>query len=340
VWELICHHTYDWHGLPIDRSPWHSDGAAFGVDPLPDQGVRFLGPQSRISITRKAPWFVLGGIRIEITARLTDHFGFLIEGADSFAMYLAQGMLIGHGFGRDVINTYSAPQPIPLGQWVRLTFEHDGFSRMRLFIDDGLAATSGVINGIPGVEPAGVAIGNATDTSTGFLRGDINSVKIWRPDPRAMWHDFAQRPIDEKIADCWHDVLLRFTEILREHPECERMLRAGLAAALERLMRAVAAHGQAAWMQYAKFSEEHFRLWREGNIDGPEMGELAAAWIAWLRSLGIDPANDPELKGLLQSDCFKLMIETIPGLDCDPRFTGMLRLFAQASGQSRPATAS
>jgi hypothetical protein len=74
VWELICHHTYDWNGLPVDRSPWHSDGSAYGTDPLPDQpGVRFVGPQSRIVVPRKPPWLVLGGIRVEVTVRIASY---------------------------------------------------------------------------------------------------------------------------------------------------------------------------------------------------------------------------------------------------------------------------
>jgi hypothetical protein len=65
------------------------------------------------------------------------------------------------------------------------------------------------------------------------------------------------------------------------------------------------------------------------------MRELAAAWVAWLRELGIDPARDADFSALLESDCFKLMVETAAGLDCDRRFAGMLSLFAQAHGRPR-----
>ena len=36
MWELICHQTYDWHGLPIDRSVYDNHGSAFGVQVLAD----------------------------------------------------------------------------------------------------------------------------------------------------------------------------------------------------------------------------------------------------------------------------------------------------------------
>jgi hypothetical protein len=347
VWELICHHTYDWHGMPIDRSPWHSDGAAFGTAPLTHEpGVRFLGPQSRISIERKAPWLVLRGIKIEIGVRLQSYPAgqqVLIAADGTFGMTMQHAVL--YGFcGTDSVNTTSDTGgspfvPVPLGGWVHLTFVHDGFSRMQLYIENKLVAKRQPTDSVPGVGVGGISIGNWLEMSSDYFRGDISSVKVWRIDPRTMWHDFAQRPIDEKAANCWYDFLLRIEEILRQHPECERELRSGVAAALDRVIRAVAAGGQAAWTQAAKFNEEYNRLWRAGTIDGAEMRDLAAAWIAWLRGLGIDPARDADLRALIESDCFRLMFETAPRLDCDPRFTEMLGMFARAYGAPKPTAA-
>ena len=181
MWELICHHRYCWGTIAADRSVWRSDGQSFGVQPLTDHiGLHFPGPQSRIVVPRTEPWLSLTGIRVEIVTRLADTEGWLIDGGDAFGLHLNQGLLIGRGFGRDVINTLDSPLAIPTEQWIRLTFEHNGFNAMALFINDALAATSPVINAIPGAGPQGVVIGNGIGTTLGYLRGDIESVKVWR----------------------------------------------------------------------------------------------------------------------------------------------------------------
>jgi hypothetical protein len=340
---------YDWHGLPIDKSVWHSDGSAQGVDPLTnDRGVRFLGPQSRIVIPRKPPWSALGAIQVEMSVQIPSYppsQQYLIAADESFGMYMEHAVLFGYcgkNSSMESLNTTANAVgqfiPIPTGRWVRLAFLHAGLGEMHLFVDGVLAATSSVTRRVPGVGSAGVCIGNAIDMGS-YLHGEINELKIWRLDPEAGWQDFASRPIDQKVSNCWHDFLLRFNEILRAHPECERLLRAGVGAALERVWQSVVAHGAAARMQYEKFCEAHYELWRQGKIDGEEMRELAAEWIAWLRSIGIDPANDLELKSVLQSDCFRLMVETAANLDCDPKFMRMMGLYAAASGAPSRATA-
>ena len=93
-------------------------------------------------------------------------------------MYLNRGLLIAHGFQRDVINTYASSLSLPIDRWVRLTFEHNGFNLMALFIDDAVAAMQPILHAIPGVGPQGVTIGNDSGTFGGQLRGDIESVKV------------------------------------------------------------------------------------------------------------------------------------------------------------------
>ncbi|MGF1624969.1 MAG: LamG-like jellyroll fold domain-containing protein [Alphaproteobacteria bacterium] len=375
MWELVCHHSYDWNGLPIDRSVYDSHGERIGVEVLADGAtpgsgaLRFQGAD-RVAVATGGPpqpnpgWQPLQAIRIECTLRLTDPNQVrrtLIEGDRSFRLFIFQGgvwavhagraddpgIFFGvfgwHGFENDGLSTVSdgvgPPYQVPLGQWVTLVFEHDGIGWMRLFADGALIAQRfGVKAGIRSPGARGVSIGNSIDGIDDVLGGDIDEIKVWRRDPRAMWNDFVQRPIDEAAADCWHDFLLRMAELLREHPDCARLLLAGVGDALDRTLRRMAAHGPGALRRLDELQQDYRRLWRAGTIDGPEMAALAAALQTLLRGLGLDPTADGAFLALLHSDCFKRMVEAAPRLDCDPAFVGMLRILAGGSGR-RPVAA-
>ena len=97
------------------------------------------------------------------------------------------------------------------------------------------------------------------------------------------------------------------------------------------MLRSVAAHGPSAVAQLVRFGEDYRALWRAGTIDGPDMANLVEAWIAWLRSLGVNPQADATLQALIRSHCFRRLWETSPGLACDEAFTGMMNLFIQSS---------
>ena len=329
MWELICHHRYCWGTIAADRSVWRSDGQSFGVQPLIDHiGLHFPGPQSRIVVPRTEPWLSLTGIRVEIVTRLADTEGWLIDGGDAFGLHLNQGLLIGRGFGRDVINTLDSPLAIPTEQWIRLTFEHNGFNAMALFINDALAATSPVINAIPGAGPQGVVIGNGIGTTLGYLRGDIESVKVWRIDPRAMQREFLARPLDPAVAECWNEFLRSLRHALRNNPDCARSLADTLAGLTNGFERALAQKDQHDIDEFSKICDEYRKLWRAGLIDSAQMQELAARLRAWLIAKGLFNPDDLALQQLPDDPCFQLILKQLSPLTCDPELMVLLKAFA------------
>jgi Concanavalin A-like lectin/glucanases superfamily len=371
VWELICHQTYDWHGLPIDRSLYDNHGSAFGVQVLADgaaagSGALRLGSGSAISVQLNPACRTLRAVRVECTLRLTDpqpakrmlvdcgnSFQLFIFSSGLWALHAVQpdepGIYFGvfgfHGFHNDGISTVSdglggGNYQVPLGQWVNVVFEHDGIAAMRLYADgQKVAERHQVLAGIRDAGAVGLRIGNAGSGADECLGGDIDEIKLWRLDPQALWREFSRRPLDAAAAACWHDFLLRIDEILRAHPDCARLLGA-LRDIVERMLRTVAAHGPGAVGQLVRFGEDYRALWRAGAIDGSEMANLTHAWTAWLRGLGVNPEADAMLQALIRSDCFRRLWETSPGLACDAAFLRMIGLFvAAASGRSPAAGA-
>jgi hypothetical protein len=335
VWELICHHFYCWGTIAADRSPWGSHGQSHSVQPLADHiGLHFPEPQSRIVIPPTQPWQVLTGIRVEIVARLADTEGWLIDGGESFGMYLNRGLLIAHGFQRDVINSFDSPLSLPIDRWVRLTFEHNGFNLMALFIDDTTAAMRPILHAIPGVGPQGVTIGNDSATFGGQLRGDIESVKVWRIDPRAEDREFRARPLDPAVAKCWDDFVRALREALRAHPECARWLFDLVKDWQGEVLQALAQKDQSEIDEFIKMTEQYRVLWRAGLLDTPQMLELAARFRSWLIAKGLVDRSDPRLEKLAYDRCIELLIKLLPSLECDPQVVALFKAFA---GNPRPA---
>jgi hypothetical protein len=329
MWELICHHFYCWGTIAADRSAWGSNGQSYGVQPLTDHiGLHFPGPQSRIVIPPTQPWFTLTGIRVEIVAKLGDTEGWLIDGGESFGMHLNRGLLIARGFQRDVINTYDSPLSVPLDQWVRLTFEHNGFNLMALFVDDALAATRPILHAIPGVGPQGVTIGNGGGLPGGNVRGDIESVKVWRIDPRAEEREFRARPLDPATAKCWDEFIRALREALRAHPECARWLFDTIEDQKSGVMQALAKEDQRDIDEFIKMTEQYRELWRAGLLDSPQMLELAVRFHAWLTAKGLIDRNDPRFRQIADDRCMQLFLKLLPSLECDPQVMALLKAFA------------
>jgi len=221
-WELICDHTYT--GIPgvvVDLSPSRASyGQALGLDDtdfLKDGAsagsgaVRFYTPGSVHVPTDKPPWRALGAIRGEVTLRCQPAAtAFLLDG-DTFEFHIRSNALVAWFSSypvqyAEIVSSFDAvgPQPyqIPIGQWVTLGFMHDGVRTLELYAD-GVVIARKTGNYVPINAPgsSGLNIGNAR-TLGNPLNGEIDTVRIWRFNPRKLQDDFAGRPMDRKTAEC------------------------------------------------------------------------------------------------------------------------------------------
>jgi hypothetical protein len=337
MWELICHQTYDWHGMPIDHSVYHTDGQATDVQTLgagvasPTGAVNFPTRHSRITIPPGPAWQPLDAIKIECTARILDpmHDGIprtLIAGDGSFDFYSRFGALSVAIAPSTVADASASGYRVPNNKWVTLGFVHDG-SAVHIVADGHEVHVQEAAVNVAPIGPKGVNIGNKPNASES-IRGDIDEIKVWRRDPRTMWHDFASRPINRKSANCLADFLQRLNELLRAHPECATRFHSGLRQVLERMTQTLGSHGPATRARAGALSGRYRALWRKGQIDGVAMASLIAEWTAWMRSLNLEPMTDAEFRVLLQDPCFRILVEGSSGLECDKRFAGYLRLWA------------
>jgi hypothetical protein len=232
VWELICHHTYKWYGQAIDLSSYNSHGvtdASFLPDgATPGSGALRFQPGNSVRVATSRAWRPLVGVRVECLIRCAPQLpapkggGWygraqtLVDADGAFNVTLHGGHLFAGfrgnpavypGTAWDGLATYKdgidpGYRLLP-GTWVRVFFEHDGLTQMRLAVD-GMNVTfpRGVLSGIPGVGPKGISFGN-TLGKTATFQGDIDEIKIWRLDPARMRRLFLDRPVDQETADCW-----------------------------------------------------------------------------------------------------------------------------------------
>src|SRR5581483_8498990 len=237
-WELICDHTYT--GIPgvvVDRSPSAaSPGQMIGLDDtdfLKDGAsagsgaVRFYKPGSVHVPTEKAPWRALGAIKGEVTLRRQPAAtAFLLDG-DTFEFHIRSDALVAWFSSyplqyAEIVSSFDAigPQPyqIPVGQWVTLRFMHDGVGRLELCADGAvIARKAGSYAPVDAPGTSGLNIGN-TRTLGSPLNGEIDTVRIWRFNPRKLQDDFAGRPMDPKTEECWTHFWQEMQAAFARHP--------------------------------------------------------------------------------------------------------------------------
>jgi hypothetical protein len=356
VWELICHHTYKWHGLATDLSVYDNHGAVAvpATDILadgasPGSGALHFASGSHIQIGTGPSWRPLAGVRVECIVRATAHSAqtqTLIEAHDSFTIFTSDGALAA-SFSVDpsiprmlvpgLIGTFTdgvtfPRYRLPINKWVRLQLVHDGLTQMQLFADgEAVTRSRTPLSPVPGVGAKGIRIGNALAGTEPF-NGDVDEIQIWRLDPRAVRNAFLERPVDKATADCW----ARYAQSLRaafvKHPDCAAKLIGGTGAAVDRWLRAMTAQGPETRQRFDEVRERYAELWRAGNLDGPEMRALIADWCTWLRLVGISPDGDDAFQKLKQSECWKLIQGELAGLDCDPQAMALIALFNEECG--------
>jgi Concanavalin A-like lectin/glucanases superfamily len=353
VWELICHHTYKWQGLPVDLSPQQRNGRAQGAV-FAENGagagsgtLRFNG-SARVSLPAGGAWTRLRAIKIECLARVTLGPGLplarcLIEGDGSFSFGLMRDgphptlwlFAALTGTPQAGVSSFSDtpdgfPAAVPTNTWVTLALVHDGIDAMELYLDGAMIARRrGIERGVPGVGPVGVTIGNDFAGGTP-LRGEIDEIKVWRLDPHQRLRQFLARPMDEATADCWERYLLRVREALATNTKCARFP-AELEAFYRRALRIVVAD-QTKRNRLLDLRRRYDALWRAGEITGPEMRAVIRELHNLFEAAGLVIASDGEFDGLIQSDCMMQIAGHVGAFDCDPRFIAMFEAAADELG--------
>ncbi|BBX68638.1 LamG domain-containing protein [Mycolicibacterium psychrotolerans] len=348
-WELICHHTYKWAGTATDLSVYDSHGTTTGLEPsnfrqdgaTPGSGAWRFHATTRdgILIQPNAGWGPLVGVRVEFTARVNT-VGFAVVGAtlidadNSFHIGEYQRHIGAKFRGDPVVYGPSwdwvvSGFQMKNGQWVRFVWEHDGLTEMRLTIEGAEIVRHLVLSGVPAVGPKGISIGNRLDGKRPWT-GDIDEVKVWRLNPHRVRNQFLGRSIDKETADCWARYVESMRAAFAKYPDCARQLTAGMRDAVNRSVREIAAQGPETRQRTSELAGRYAELWATNDIDGTEMRQAISDLVTWLRLIGVQPDEDERTKELKSSRCWKLITGELAGLECDPKITAMIEMFADA----------
>jgi hypothetical protein len=358
-WELICDHTYT--GIPgvvVDSSPSAASyGQSLGLDDtdfLKDGAsagsgaVRFYKPGSVYVPVDKAPWRALGAIRGEVTLRRQPATtAFLLDG-DTFEFHIRSGAVVAWFSSypvqyAEIVSSFDAvgPQPyqIPTGQWVTLGFMHDGVRTLELYADGAVIARKiGSYAPVDAPGSSGLNIGN-TRTLDSPLNGEIDTVRIWRFNPRKPMDDFASRPMDPKTAECWVHFLRQMQAAFARHPDCAQQMLVAVQAIIEDLFRQAMAKGPETQAQLRHAAKHYTQLWHSGHVGGPQMVKTLAELLAWLRLVGLAPDANPALAAFLDSNCLRTVMAEIKPPDCDAKVVHLLRALVRYLEKSGAALA-
>jgi hypothetical protein len=359
MYQLILHHVYRNGPHAIDLSGAENDGLVTAASYLHDGAEPGSGAlvfksshaRVRVPLNKKGLFKHLFALKIEIVVRI-DALGQrrnLVEGDASFAFFLdpdghlwgafngpqyAGGPPVWHGANSRDNAPGGAPHKVPLGRWVTLRYEHDGYASLRLYIDDVLvAANYSLRSGIPPVVNTGINIGNWTLSDAYPFDGAVDEVKIWRWDPDEALGQFLGRPMDRCSAPCWRQLFDWLEQKLRDPHERLRILRMlhCIGAAQNDMLRLLRSKGEDAIAANAEHSEKYRKLWQQ-PLDSDAMRGWQQDWFKWLISVVGEDAwcqyTERMQHCLIDSD----LLNRLPGFDCDPEFAAYLMGFGEATG--------
>lgn len=346
--ELICDQSYTWDGIPADKSPYRNHGRAIKTDGSydgvePGSGViKFPHPDSRVRIDANHAWKSLTALKIEVVARvdpIARRSSILVAGHGSFQFGILEGALEARFNNATGSNNYIRAadafspdheyHPVPANKWVKLSFHHDGFAKMRLFLDDELVGEAIIEGSIPPVQNLGVSIGNDVNQDGLQFPGEIDEVRIWRLDPKAMKREFLGRPYTKKAARCWQRQFEEIFDWMRKHPEQSLSLEQQISIEQNSFIRSLFLLPESEQAKLRAVLVAFGDLWFAGKIAGPEMEKVLCDWIALLRALGLDPGDGPASKAL-SAALAELKIDTYDVLKCDPKIAAFLELLRKA----------
>ena len=339
---------YDFGALAaaVDVSGRNTHGASQGIlhtssGPRPGRGAAdFARPDSRIRVLDRDAFRRLTALKIEATVRLDDTGTRqnLVEGHLSFAFYVnADGSLAGtareggsggHWSGVDTVNDSpdGSARRVPMGRWTTLTYVHDGFTNLSMFIDGELAAlTHAAPAPLQSVGWRSVHIGNWPDADSYPLRGGVSDVQIWRWDPQAVSKQFFTRP----SSSCWE----RVARLANDPGEGRERV-----ARLARLYRCVVDAQRAVIAAVRRMPDGPRRIselarsyreqWANGDVGEGEMFTIIETFIGSLDAHE-RAAFDAALERMRR--CFTAMeldLDRISDIDwesCDPQFSRLIR---------------
>jgi hypothetical protein len=289
----------------------------------------FDQPGSRVQVRAHPVWQRLRAVKIDAWVKV-DALGArrnIVEGDHAFAFYIHPdgelcgtvfapmrrgGAVMWHGVTSVQHAPDGVPRFVPVGQWVKLTYVHDGIASLRLYIDDHLvAAFYDLVSAVPAVGSHGVHIGNWPAGNQFPFAGAIDDVKIWRYDADAMMEQFFSRHTSAEATSAWAAFINQIGQ-LRADPLTWEQTVAYLRCTQEAqqdLIRAVRSQGEAAIQTAQDFARRYEALWRGGNISGPEMEELMVAWRDWLVGL-VGEAYSTYLSAT--TDCWERYAKDLP----------------------------
>jgi hypothetical protein len=363
--NLILHHTYSTgDGVAADTSDHGNHGIRKNTQFLPSGheaysgALEFNGTSSRVTVRHNTSLEDLAAVKVEawIYPTLVDQRRNIIEGDDSFAIYLApraglQGSdawenSILHGDFRDTSGAWiplSSEPPfspattiVPRNTWSKITYFHDGIASAVLMINDTVVAERYDLTcGVGSVGKRDLIIGSWTIDDRYSFRGSIDEIKLWKYDPRELQKEFFCRFRDAKALKCLSAEYRRW--LANMDPKKIRQLTAYLKCQdriVEDIIRTVFSHGRNAKETWERFHKRYLELWCKNKLTGPEMKKLMREWAEWLCRL-VGPDTIRQWIHRLQSCKAEYPIETDEALrkiweQCDREFIAFIDLFVDA----------
>lgn len=298
MFKEVLHHTYKL-GMAIDTSGAGNDGVPLNVGFLgsgrePGTGaVQFNSTAARIHVDTR-DWGQPLAVRIDawvkVTPPATPRRLNIVEASRSFAFFIHPDNTLwgtflggtgpGSGLSWHGANTLSnavggGPVTVPVNTWTKLSYLHDGFGTLRLYIDDTLVAQNNIWAAVMPIQAEGLEIGHWVGDDRYTFSGEIDDVRISIYDKNAIVEEFYCR-LDVQTGACWDRLAGELSGLLtdKETRKQTAEVLGCMQDAQRELVRAIVRAGPGSKKQLAELRQAWLKAWCSN--DDPER---AAEWM-------------------------------------------------------------
>lgn len=335
AWELVLHHSYrGTPGVIFDESPRREcHGTAEHLDFLEDGAqagsgsVTFPEKNSRIRVPAKPDvWKRETPIRMEFVCRVDDSVGGMLFGSGNFLeLAVREGAVVANvlGFGSVLsFSTAGTGVEVPTGSWVTVAFQYDGITELELSVDESPVH---ITEKFAPVTPLDHDFFIGSDfLGDQVFQGAIDDVKIWRLNRHYVGNNFGSRPVDDPVIDCWLAWGRRAWKVLHDDPDCARELLVFMNAAIHALLQAGLLGGDETRSRWLTSREQYQQFWDAGDLFS--VRGVIDDLDFLLKKFDLDAAHIPEIKALLDNECFRKIADIVGPPNCDPEFIDIFRV--------------
>jgi hypothetical protein len=149
-----------------------------------------------------------------------------------------------------------------------------------------------------------------------------------------MNRGFSDRTLDPDVAKCWVALAQALKDVLQGDPDCRGFLEGQVKQFLAGVDASLKGMAAANVEMFSALCREYRLLWQANMLDTPQMQELMARFIRFIKQNGLFSTDPQSYSHIINSPCFQKVLSHVPPFTCDPEAMALVKFLIAELGSS------